>query len=350
MSKGHPGRQPLPPNALVTKPSSALLSETGCEGGPAFTDPPRYAVRCKWCHREYLTQAKLNQHHRKYHRDKLLPPDKQPTHQPQQEQMQTGAANVIEVASGSSLYEEIKQHRPWDQSIISYYVDHNNVARPLELNGKVNGVTQTEHVVYNSDPSDGGGDSISATNALSNDDITSKFNKTKGLGTGDLLTQAMGVICLDMNNATVASASAGNVSTLVNGHIVHTLEDDGQIHKHHSTNSSVGHIILSGSEGSLNNGVVLGHPLLSNQNVRAPTPVSSMTRECEQQQKVLNAKDSSGELVTWTLLAPDSGNTYTIALPPGQLIQLAPNVVATSNTSFVVNEGVAYSTLVPVSR
>lgn len=292
-----------------------------------------------------MTQAKLNQHHRKYHRDKLLPTDKEATPSQQQEQIQPGAASVIEVASGSPLFEEMKQHKHWDQPIIGYYVDNNNVTRQHHQNGKANGVTQTEFVVYNSAPINGGGEGRSATSPLSNDDVVSKYSNTKSSNTGDLLTQAMGVICLDMNNATVASSSASNLDTLVNGRIVHAVEKDGQVHKQHSTQSLTGPIIVNGDEATVNNGAILGQPLPTAPNLSGLTPAS-----CEQQQNGHVAKSSSTELVTLTLLAPDSGNTYTIALPPGQLIQLAPNVVASTNTGIIVNEGVAYSTVVPVSR
>uniref|UniRef100_A0A6A7G389 PR domain zinc finger protein 10-like isoform X2 n=1 Tax=Hirondellea gigas TaxID=1518452 RepID=A0A6A7G389_9CRUS len=80
ISKQHPGHPSLGPDALV-KPIShradPLAIAPGILAGESSTSSAavpvlRHAAKCLLCGRQYLTQAKLYQHHRKYHLDQGL--------------------------------------------------------------------------------------------------------------------------------------------------------------------------------------------------------------------------------------------------------------------------------------
>lgn len=62
IKKCHPDEQPEGPQSKIECKNSAQSSDFS----------PKFALRCHICRREYLTQAKLNQHYRKFHPKSII--------------------------------------------------------------------------------------------------------------------------------------------------------------------------------------------------------------------------------------------------------------------------------------
>ncbi|KAF2347373.1 Zinc finger C2H2-type [Trinorchestia longiramus] len=324
IKKVHPGKAVVNPNdavefAKATSVSSDSSADTGAMAGDDNSSSgTRYAARCQWCKREYMTRAKLYQHMRRYH----------PAGTENELRGSTETSERVLLHDDAELdCQRLNSSGSEGQALLK--LSHGNAFQqqtkiPLPRASFVH-TSPATHVASSS--------SFSSCSADTKSCSMSPWTEVGGcyapaimtdtvpvVASSDLLTQAMcAAIAPDIDTHNSNSAVALNLATRS---IPLQIVDTSQL----ARSDYLEPIYINNGEGST---------LSSNDLIQTVMMPSADGRECEPVSIVM-PKAEEEALMTFELYSPDTGETYRLHLPPGHVLHLAPAAtVITSSPSNV---------------